>query len=297
MSKARRILIVDDNAENIKVAAETLNADNVSLAFAQSGKEALERLERGGYDLILMDVLMPGMDGFEATRHIKALPDHAQTPIIFLTALTDEESLEEAFAAGGVDYISKPFRSRELLARVHHQLERKDFIERLDVMASRDMLTGVYNRRKFFELATDLFHQHEVSLFGAIMDIDFFKKVNDTYGHKAGDLVLQHVTATITARVSDEAIFGRIGGEEFALVFMAESIDTATKLLEKIRGAVNSAVCTLQDMTEVQCTLSIGLALKGEDTISIDHLLQEADKALYGAKESGRNRVKVRHRG
>jgi diguanylate cyclase (GGDEF)-like protein len=292
--KTKTILIVDDNPENIRIVADTLHQDDLKLAFAQSGEEALKRLTKSHCDLILMDVMMPGLDGFETAQRIKNNPDYAQIPIIFLTARNDEDSIEEAFAIGGTDYISKPFRARELIVRVQHQLERKEFIAKLDYLASRDVLTGVYNRRKFFVLATALFDTFRTGLYGVIIDIDHFKSVNDTHGHQAGDRVLQTVASMISAHSPDGAILGRIGGEEFALIFPAESLENALQQVENIRQSVAEMPCKLEDGGQLHCTISLGFAEKKRGIDTIDHLILEADKALYGAKTSGRNRVKVR---
>ncbi|MEZ5584611.1 MAG: diguanylate cyclase [Candidatus Competibacteraceae bacterium] len=292
--RAKTILIVDDNPENIRIVADTLHQDDLKLAFAQSGEEALKRLKKSHCNLILMDVMMPGLDGFETARRIKENPEYAQIPIIFLTARNDEDSIEEAFTIGGVDYISKPFRARELIVRVQHQLERKEFIARLDYLASRDVLTGVYNRRKFFTLATELFDTHETGLYGVIIDIDHFKSVNDTHGHQAGDHVLKTVASVISDYAPAAAVLGRIGGEEFALIFLSESLENALQQVEKIRQSVEETPCELEDGGQLYCTISLGFAEKKQDIDTIDQLILEADKALYGAKTSGRNRVKVR---
>lgn len=292
--KVRKILIVDDNPENIKVVANTLNAANIGLAFAMSGKEALGRLKKSSFDLVLMDVMMPDMDGFETVKQIKENPDNTKLPIIFLTAMDDEDSIEKAFEIGGADYIRKPFRPRELIVRVQYQLERKEFLERLDYLASKDILTGIYNRRKFFELAIALFEQPQWNIYGVIVDIDYFKSFNDTYGHQAGDNVIKLVTSILDFHQPEGAVLGRIGGEEFAIVFTSESIDVARAFCENIRRAVEATECETEGGEKLKCTISVGLAEKTSNIKRIDQLLNEADQMLYEAKKSGRNRIGFR---
>ncbi len=312
-SSKQKILIVDDNPENIKVVAGTLDAPHLELAFALNGQDALDRVAKNLFDLIIMDVMMPGMDGFATVQQIREDPRYQQIPIIFLTAIDDERSIERAFSIGGSDYVCKPFRARELLVRVKYHLERKASMERLEYLASRDMLTGIYNRRKFFELAENLIQENNESIFAVIVDIDHFKSINDTYGHAVGDRVIQKVTSILAESLPEGAILGRIGGEEFAIVFRIDSLQKAVEHLEIMRNKIENLEIETDNATTLHCTISLGIANTAANHQSIedgpgtdkpseqrrnkstlDELLNNADKALYEAKGAGRNRVKVR---
>jgi diguanylate cyclase (GGDEF)-like protein len=184
-----------------------------------------------------------------------------------------------------------------------HTLDKKVFdrtkdlhqmIRKLDYLASHDPMTGIYNRRKFFERANQEFIRDPKNIYAAMMDIDKFKKINDLHGHPVGDLVIKSVTATISACIMEETIFGRIGGEEFALVCRTSSLEEATSNLEKIRKKIAKLEIEIGDGTIINCTISIGL-IRADDTIkNLDELLHQADHFLYQAKGQGRNKTVFR---
>jgi len=289
----QRILIVDDDTQNIKVAANALHSNDLIIGFARSGKEALERVEETNFDLILMDIMMPGMDGFEVCAKLKENPLTERIPILFLTAKTDDDSIERAYQVGGYDYITKPFRPRELVARVKLQLSQLALIRKLDYMASRDALTGIYNRRFFFQLSEKLFTGSNNDLVALMIDIDHFKNVNDTYGHQTGDKVLKSIVETIITALPENAIFGRLGGEEFAIMLGDISAEQGLNYAELLRESIATTLIAIDDNTELNCTVSIGLGTK-ENTSSLDELLKSADDMLYTAKKEGRNRTVLR---
>lgn len=294
MSDRQKILIVDDNLQNIKVAANSLNAADLIIGFAKNGDEALERLQNNEFDLILLDVMMPGKDGYQVCAELKGNPDTANIPVLFLTARTDEESIEKAYGAGGADYVTKPFRARELIARVRSQLRQLQLIRKLEFLATRDSLTGIYNRRKFFELGETLLANTDGMLAALMIDVDYFKQVNDTYGHQAGDAVLKQLAARVTQMLPDSAVFGRLGGEEFAVLFPAEQERRAELLAESIRQNVAAERIKTEGSAEFACTVSIGVGT-GDREDSLDTLLKIADDMLYRAKKNGKNRVILRN--
>jgi len=293
MMKQAKILIVDDDAQNIKVAASALDCLDLSIGFAKSGLEALARLKQTEFDLILLDVMMPGMDGFEVCLKLKENSLTDKIPVLFLTAKTDDNSIEKAYEVGAHDYISKPFRPRELIARVKSQLNQLELLRNLEYMATRDSLTGIYNRRMFFQLGESLFAESALQLVVLMIDIDFFKRINDAYGHQVGDQVLKAISETIESSLPANAIFGRIGGEEFAILLQV-SEGEAMQLAETMRERVAGFSMDSATGDSFNCTISIGLGVKKDYLVSLDMLLKVADDMLYQAKKQGRNRTILR---
>jgi len=231
------------------------------------------------------------MDGFEVCQNIRQNPHTEDIPIIFITAKSDEASIEKAYNIGGSDYVTKPFKAMELLARIKTQLKLRALIQNLEHIASYDEMTGIYNRRKFFELAVNVFQNTTENLFAVMIDIDKFKNVNDTYGHPMGDRVIKQITKTISHNLCEEAIFGRIGGEEFAILCYKETREAVEEKVELLRNEVEKLNIYTDDNILVKCTISEGIAMATEETKSIDALLKVADEALYAAKGTGRNKV------
>ncbi|WP_455757595.1 diguanylate cyclase [Sulfurimonas sp.] len=283
------ILIVDDTETNIDILIDLLSAYDV--VVATNGVSALEIVNEDSPDLILLDIMMPEMDGYEVCQKLKNNYETKNIPVIFITAKTDEDSIEKAYEVGGIDYITKPFKPRELIARVKTHLKLKGLIEDLEFIGSYDDMTKIYNRRKFFELATEMFNESRENLYAVIIDIDKFKLINDTYGHSVGDEVIKLVTKTIKEYISKKAVFGRIGGEEFSLVCRANSKDDVLKKIESIRKIIEKLEVITDKGLVVKCTISEGVSRADENTDTLDILLREADSALYEAKGSGRNMV------
>ena len=290
MDEKKTILIVDDTETNIDILLEILD-DEYDILVALDGKSALEILQEEALDLILLDIMMPQMDGYEVCAIIKSQESTSDIPVVFITAKTDEDSIEKAYECGGIDYITKPFKARELIARVKTQIKLKGLMDHLEFIASYDSMTGIYNRRKFFELAEKKFKNEAENLYAVMIDIDKFKKINDAYGHPVGDKVIKAVTKEISKYISPETIFGRIGGEEFAILCRSKSQKNVVEKLETIRLKVAELELFSDDGTLVQCTISEGFAANSADMKNLDELLKEADKALYEAKDGGRNRV------
>lgn len=283
------ILVVDDTENNIDILLELLS-DTYDIAVALDGITALEIAREDSIDLILLDIVMPVMDGYEVCRLLKEDEKTKDIPVVFITAKIDEDSIEKGYIAGGIDYVTKPFKPRELSARIKTQLNLKFLIERLEFIASYDSLTGIYNRRKFFELAQKQFDESKENLFAVMMDIDNFKQINDTYGHPIGDKVINAVAKTIGDFLECESVFGRLGGEEFSILCRSSSLEEITDLLEDIRKAVSETETVSDENESIRCSISIGFAKVKYETKNLDTLLKEADIALYEAKGSGRNR-------
>ena len=280
------ILVVDDTKINIDILLRILGR-KYDIVVAANGLIALEVVKKESISLILLDIVMPEMDGYETCRQLKNNPKTAIIPVIFTTINVDEQSIETAYEVGGIDYITKPFKPKEILARVKTQLELRCLIDSLEFLATHDELTGIYNRRKFFELA-ELQFQQQQPLFATMIDIDHFKAINDEFGHPVGDKVIKSIVYEIQQAKCSRAILGRLGGEEFALICQTETIEKALESVEKIRLGVAQLFIEIEGK-KIYPTISCGIAQKQASMDSIDQLLKSADEALYEAKGKGRN--------
>ena len=297
MQDRPRILIVDDVPENIEVLGEIL-ADNYDIQCAFSGPEALE-LAVDRPDLILLDVLMPGMDGFEVCACLKANAATAEIPVIFITAKNNPEAEIAAFAAGAVDFITKPVNPVTARARIQTHLTLKQQKDLLRAQAMVDGLTGIANRRFFDErLLAEWRHlqRHQRPLALLMIDIDHFKAYNDHYGHQAGDNCLRRVATTLGAsmqRAHDLA--ARYGGEEFVCMLPECDLEAAATKAEAVRLAVATlAIPHAASPSGDQVTLSIGVAAAIPSLQTHpDTLVSAADAQLYQAKVEGRDRVRA----
>jgi diguanylate cyclase (GGDEF)-like protein len=298
------ILIVDDVEDNLEILGDLLTFDGYNVQTALSGQEALEKVQESRPDLILLDILMPGMDGFEVCTALKADESTKDIPVVFVSSMTDIDSKVNGFKVGGVDYINKPFQHAEILVRVNthitmqrlrrHLEEKNAELERL---ANTDYLTNLYNRRRFFHAAEEEFANSVTSgkpISITLIDLDFFKRVNDTHGHLVGDSVLIHIAHLIRSqcRVSDVA--ARYGGEEFVILHPSIGRYDAFLIVERIRKGVEAAPY-VRDGNEIDVTISAGVVdtIVCKDCVRIDDVLAKADIALYRAKDAGRNQVIV----
>jgi diguanylate cyclase (GGDEF)-like protein len=298
------ILIVDDVEDNLEILGDMLTFNGYKVQTARSGETTLKRVQESRPDLILLDILMPGMDGFEVCTRLKADESTRDIPVIFVSSMTDIDSKVRGFKVGGVDYINKPFQHAEILVRVNTHitlLRLRKHLEmqnaELERLANTDYLTELFNRRYFFHAAQEKFAR--ANLCGApisitLIDLDHFKRVNDTYGHLVGDRVLVHVAQLIRAHCRSYDVAARYGGEEFIVLHSSIARQNAYLVAERIRKAVE-ATPFLRESDEIGVTLSAGVVDTNScmDSSRIDDVLALADVALYQAKDAGRNRVIV----
>jgi len=302
------ILVVDDQPANLKVLLSFLKDHRFQIRIAEDGERTLQVLENFQPDIILLDVMMPGMDGFETCRRIKENKQTANIPVIFMTALDNVEDKISGFEAGGVDYITKPFQQIEVLTRIntHVRLRRKELeLEKaLDEVIRQqklfkklsitDDLTGLYNRRHLNNILGQEFQRskrHHNDLSCLMLDLDHFKQVNDTYGHDFGDVVLRDFASTLKEFIRSSDYAFRFGGEEFLLVLPETDIQGAMQVGEKIRLCMSNKIIT-DDTISTTVKVSVGAAsVHHNRPASKDDLIVLADKALYTAKMTGRNRV------
>lgn len=312
------ILVVDDNVTNLKVASEHLKAEGYQILTSRDGESAIERVKFARPDLILLDVQMPGIDGFETCRRLKQDSATKNIPVIFTTVLTTVEDKLRGFASGGVDYVPKPFQVEELLARVNTHLTiyklqrdleaeirerklaeaalRKANLE-LQRLAVLDGLTQIANRRRFDEYLLEQWTSGSGKPLSLILcDVDFFKRYNDGYGHQAGDRCLQLVAQAINRAVGySKDLAARYGGEEFVVVLPDTNAPGAKLVAELIHKELHS-LALLHEFSEAAkiVTLSMGVATvlptPAQEPAS---LIAAADAALYRAKKQGRNQAVI----
>jgi len=309
------VLIAEDDAEINNLMTLTLRMENYDILQARDGAEALQLVDEHMPDLVLLDVLMPGMTGHQVAATLQGKAATANIPIIFVTAQHDMEDRVQGLELG-VDYICKPFAVPELLARVRSALRMKKLQEDLRItneqlarLAVTDELTGLSNRRGFQAQVEDELWRarrfgHPIAIL--MFDLDHFKKINDTYGHPQGDIVLKGFAEVLfhSSRRIDKV--ARYGGEEFAAVLPETDQAGTETFAEKVRAA--TAALAIQrssneenDGEPIRITVSCGAAVvpaipQSDTDVSLlaNHLVQEADRCLYQAKAGGRNQVVVR---
>jgi diguanylate cyclase (GGDEF)-like protein len=295
-----KVLVVDDDRFSAEMIDGCLRSAGFMSSYSCNPEQALRMIESELPDLIIMDVVMPGIDGFELCRRTREHPALQFTPIIFVTRKAEVEQRVRGLEVGGNDYIAKPFEPQELVARVRSHLGR---LAALREMAVRDGLTRCYNH-KFFrlrlnqEISRALRYEQALSL--AMLDVDRFKNVNDTYGHRAGDAVLSQLASIIVASVRATDMVARYGGEEFAMLMVAAGSEEARivcgRLRERIAKFPFRFSTTDRDEgreVDIEVTVSIGVAEVASKSETLETLLGRADGALYAAKQDGRNCVRI----
>lgn len=290
------LLIVDDEKHNRALLTELLRAD-YRIILAKDGAQALERAQEHRPDLILLDVLMPDMDGYAVIRELKNDDLTRDIPVIFITALDSTGDEERGLELGAVDYISKPFHPSIVRARIRNHLQSVHQRRLLEQLAMLDSLTGIPNRRRFAEVFDQEWRRctrDGVPLSLIVVDVDHFKSYNDTYGHAAGDEVLRRIAATMQDALRRPGDFvARYGGEEFVILLPGIDRDGAQALAEHARADVE-ALNIPHSVSDVRprVTISMGGATRYPMAGGPDQeLFTLADAYLYEAKRAGRNRV------
>lgn len=294
-----KVLIVDDDFINKEILEHGLQND-YEIFTASSGGEALERAEKLQPDTILLDIIMPDMDGYQVCRKLKSTRLTQQIPIIFSTSKCTDEDEVLGLSMGASDYITKPFNMALVRARVRNQVMLKQKTDLLEQLASIDGLTEIPNRRYFDEIFEQEWRRairNQYSISVCLMDIDNFKEFNDNYGHTAGDdclVAVARVLSTISQRAGD--FVARYGGEEFVYVWPNCQLGHAETMAEKARNAVQNLNIPHEYSTALQKVVTISLGVSSIIPVqgqSRKALLDSADEKLYLAKQSGRNRVVV----
>lgn len=298
-----RILIIDDSKLILHVANTILSKQGHQVLLAEDGKTGLLEAAAKHPDLILLDLILPGIDGYQVCQCIKKGDATSEIPVIMLTSKSEPADKVRGLEMGASDYITKPFDEGELVARVNIHLQIRELHEtlkeknrQLKEMANRDGLTGLYNHRYFQETLSKDFQRavryHE-SLSFMMFDIDHFKKFNDTYGHQAGDMVLRKLGSLVEQLTRNSDLSARYGGEEFALLMYHTAPKEAFLISERLRKTVEQHKFQADNLS-LTVTISIGVVTFPHPEITdAKTMIKCADKALYQAKEEGRNRVVV----
>ncbi len=307
--KQGRILVVDDVPVNIQLLTTYLKSVGYEVIPARDGEEALLMVTDARPDLILLDVMMPKLNGFDVCEKIKSDEATRYIPVIMVTALNDIEDKVRGMEVGADDFISKPFNKLELLTRVksllrikflHDQLTEKIAEleiakERLRQLAITDGLTRLYNHRYFKEFLIrelDRAKRHQLNISVVMIDIDYFKRYNDAHGHQAGDMLLQEIARLFSENIRKIDMAARYGGEEFALVLLETNKRAATVVAEKMKNLIEEYPFPNEEtQPNGRITISMGLATFPDDASTFDGLVGVADKRLYIAKQQGRNQV------
>jgi len=296
------ILVVDDAPENVMLLSLILK-DLGKVSSALSGREAIDKALENPPDLILLDIQMPELDGYDVIRALKEDPKTENVPVIFVTGLSDDGDEEKGLKLGAIDYITKPYKPAVVTARVRNHLRLREYAmrleqlnEELERLATTDALTSAYNRRYFMsKLEEEVKRVRRYKRPSSLMmiDVDHFKKINDTFGHDVGDHVLIALVKLLEDKVRQLDTVARIGGEEFAILMPETSEKDALILVNRLLDAARAAAITVADDT-VRFTISVGCTEFDADTLDGEGILKMADMALYDAKRSGRDQVVFR---
>ncbi len=293
--KKQTILIVDDQPTNVQALANLLKKD-YRIQVASNGQKALEiARSQDAPDMMLLDIQMPGIDGYEVCRQLKSDPLTSKIRIIFVTGRDSVSDEEKGFKLGAVDYISKPFYPVIVRARVRTHMSLKLKTDLLEQISMLDGLTGIPNRRYFdeqFAKESGRAIREKQPLSVIMMDIDHFKGYNDNYGHGAGDECLQRVARTLAESLTRSAdMIARYGGEEFVALLPGTDSAGAMEVAERLRSAVEALGMTHEHSSAAKVvTLSLGVSTLKPPSQEASTLLKRADEALYRAKSDGRNR-------
>ena len=294
--KRNSVLVVDDEKSNIMMLTQILSPEYTVYA-SRSGEDAIDVAREYLPDIILLDIIMPKMDGYEVISSLKKFEETQKIPVIFVTGLSDQEEEEKGLALGASDYISKPFSPAIVKLRVRNQIRMLNYIHTIERMSGTDQLTGIDNRRSFDNRLNMEWNRAlggEVPLSMLMIDVDKFKNYNDTYGHQQGDVVLKTVANIFKHSLKRPDDFAaRWGGEEFAVLLLNTPLSGALEIAEKIRENIESAVIPCADGSITKITVSIGVNTQepSQNECTISEFVSGADEALYMAKREGRNRV------
>ena len=316
---AKLVLIVDDNPENLRVLGELIESIGHESAFALNGRQAITFLEKEVPDIILLDVIMPEMDGYDVCSRLKKNERTADIPIIFITARTEANDIVAGFESGASDYIAKPFNIAELKVRLENQLKIRTFQKQLEVTnqileeknqalrialgklekaALTDPLTGLWNRRAMYRRLRDekeRFDRGGKAFSVIIGDVDHFKTFNDNYGHDCGDFVLEAIADILEQNLRKQDTVSRWGGEEFLILLPETQIDGAYSKTESIREVLCNHPFVFNEMTlHLSMTFGVVAFRMG---LSVEDCIKLADGALYEGKKQGRNRVVIQNSG
>jgi diguanylate cyclase (GGDEF)-like protein len=292
-NRQHKVMVVDDSSifrNQMKKMVENMFFQVYALAH---GEEALLILEENpDVKIIITDYNMPVMDGLELTKEVRKKYTKNQLSIFVLSSTEDSDVSAMFLKQGANDFINKPFSKEEFSCRLNNAIEALENIDTITHYSSRDFLTGLYNRRHFFTVMEPYFieaAQRDEEFMTALIDIDNFKSINDTYGHEIGDQVIVHVSEILRSNVHHQDIVSRFGGEEFCLVLKDTTRDKAIEILERIRQKIALTPLFIERDQEMALTVSIGASLEHDNTLN--DTINEADAQLLRAKNTGKNKI------
>jgi len=317
-----KILIVDDVPLNIHIVKDILSEKNYQLTTATNGREAIEKAKSTDFDLILLDVRMPDINGFEVCKQLRMIQKIKDVPIIFLTGEDETKSILQGFEAGAVDYVTKPFYGMELLARVQthlelnhskkalinmnkrliHEIEERKKIEKelrsskdkYQFLSEHDNLTGLYNTRYLYKSLNRIIKDNnsdEIPFSLIFMDIDNFKCVVDTYGHLNGSLAIQEVAQSILSTIEPPAFAVAYAGDEFVIVLPGHNRKQAFEKAEAVRACMHQTTYLSSKNFSVKLSASFGISTYPHDTTDLTRLLSLADHAMFDVKAQGKDDI------
>lgn len=292
-----KILVADDSKISLMLLTAALEKLGHEVSAVSSGKEAIYSFLKSRPDIIILDVVMEGMNGFECARKLRKIHSEDWIPIIFLSATVDDESVSQGIDAGGDDYLTKPFSEIILAAKIKAMqriadMQKKlyELTEKLQILSSTDVLTGLYNRHQFEKGLKEKIayaERYESNLALLFMDLDYFKNTNDSFGHHVGDLLLKDVGTRLRGCLREVDFIARIGGDEFAIILSEIPQTKVGAVAQKILSSIAAEYCV--EGHPLHIGASIGIAIYSPLTPNADVLVQQADIAMYGAKKAGRN--------
>lgn len=288
-----KILVIDDDPTSLHLIADILEPAGYDLSFGTRGEDAITRGEKDT-DLILLDYHLPAGNGIEICQKLKQDPNLCDIPVIFITANQDHALEAEGFEVGAVDFITKPYSAAVMMARVSTHVALKRQTDLLLNMTRIDDLTNVFNRRHVFEVGEREFkraQRQHTDMCVMVLDIDFFKKINDTYGHDVGDKALIVFAQTINNRMRNTDLFGRVGGEEFIILLPDTNLASALSVGENLLNIVRNITIPLDDGQILSYTMSVGLANMKPTDNDLSIIVKHADDNLYLAKQGGRDQI------
>lgn len=293
-----KVLIADNANDTKDVLGKILLDEGHECVFVENSSEVIDRVYAELPDIVIVGTKLSKPHSLEILSQLKSAPSTRDIPVILIASKRAHLKLTKGYELGAYDYISRPFFKQEILARISNITFACDRIKELENLLDRDYLTGLYNRRffmeRFFEeMAWSVRYKEPLSLM--MLDIDFFKKINDTYGHGCGDEILKQISNALLSVLRAEDIVARYGGEEFIILLPNTNLEGALTAAEKLRVTVQDRnfLCESGNI-RLSVTISIGITIyNGETEPSPDRLIGQADDALYSAKEGGRNRVVV----
>ncbi len=293
-NKTTKVLAVDDSKTFLYFLETLLKKQNLQVFSAKDGVQALTILEEHpDIKLVLTDYYMPNMDGLELTKQIRKRWQKDEMGIIILSSADDKNIPSKFLKLGANDFLYKPYTIEEFNTRVNSNLEIIELFKLNKDRADKDFLTGIYNRRYFMEFSKTMISnakRKNMNIVVAMVDIDFFKKINDTYGHDSGDEAIKFLARTLEDSLRDSDIVARLGGEEFAIILVNCAYDNIFNKFDEIRIKVEHNILKCYGH-EIRFTISIGVMCELRN--SIEEMLSEADRMLYESKHNGRNRVTI----